>query len=479
MYTEHGYMSFKGIDCCFYEGAECFTLITKDEQSYSRIMDAVNGPKEPIAYSTRTDKCCTLVYQEAHNDFEAIYLVPKYVVRVLENKFSSIVLTGETIDAFFSPIRYFYRKRVAKQEYVADLLYSQQMVDQWDITFNSQIIHVEFSYGNILQNGVASDLRLHPRIRMTFQQTSDPTVLYKVYQIIRRFLQIVFYISDCGKVNVEVYGGENGQSFLGYLHDYQVNEKLKYRDDSRLINYSSYRDYVAQLLQFAADNPNLIFDHYPEYGIRIDKSDYSPALAFDVFSAFERECSENPTLYEKTNDAEFQPIKDTIIRMLDEIEPICQMESEKWFVQEARGRIQQLGTQIGQANKVKKAYEVLSETVDSSIENILWRWHFTNPSHLDESEIKRISKLLSRIRGKKAHGNAMEELSEEEVQAIRLLELINYTQMLLRAGISNADAAMISGAVFYSNQLLLEREMKLLHALKAPNSCAAGETENK
>ena len=73
----------------------------------------------------------------------------------------------------------------------------------------------------------------------------------------------------------------------------------------------------------------------------------------------------------------------------------------------------------------------------------------------------------------------MEEFSEEEVQAIRLLELINYIQMLLRAGISTADAAMISGAVFCSNQLLLEREMKLLHDLKNTNSCAAGETENK
>lgn len=362
---------------------------------------------------------------------------------------------------------------------MADLLYEQQIVDQWDITYHSGIIHVEFSYGNILQNGVASDLRLHPHIRMTFPQTSDPTVLYEVYQIIRRFLQIVFYISDCGKVNVEVYGGENGQSFRGYLHDYQVNEKLKYRDDSRLINYCSYKDYVAQLLQFSADNSNLIFDHYPEYGIRIDKSDYSPALAFDVFSAFERECSEKPILYEKTNDVEFQPIRDTIIRALDEIEPICQMEGEKWFVQEAKGRIQQLGTQIGQASKVKKAYEILSETVDPSVENILWRWHFDNPSHLNESEIKMISKLLSKIRGKKAHGNNVEELTEKDVQAIRLLELINYIQILLRAGISKADAAMISGAGFGSNELLLEREMSLLHELKSADSCAVEETDNK
>ena len=73
----------------------------------------------------------------------------------------------------------------------------------------------------------------------------------------------------------------------------------------------------------------------------------------------------------------------------------------------------------------------------------------------------------------------MEELSEEEVQAIRLLELINYTQMLLRAGISNADAAIISGAVFCSNQLLLEREMNILHDLKDTNSCAAGENDNR
>lgn len=479
MYTEHGYMSFKGIDCCFNEGAECFTLIPKDEQPYSKIMDAVYGPKEPVVYSTRTNKCCTLVYQEAQSDFDAIYLVPKYVVRVNENKFSSIELTGETIDAFFSPIKYFYRKRVAKQDYVADLLYAQEVVDQWDITYRKKVIHVQFSYGNILQEGVASDLRLHPRIRMIFPQTSDPTILYEVYQIIRRFLQFVFYIPDCGKVDVEVYGGETGKSFLGYLHDYQVNEKLKYRVDSRLINYCSYREYVTRLLQFAADNPNLPFSHYPENGIRIDKNNYNPVLAVDIFSAFARECMQKPTLYEKTNDTELQPLRNNIIRLLEEVEPICQMESEKWFVQEAKGRIQQLGTQIGQANKVKKAYEVLSEAVDPSIKDILWRWHFTNPSHLDESEIKRISKLLSTIRGKKAHGNDVEELSEEEVQAIRLLELINYTQMLLRAGISNTDAAMISGAVFCSNQLLLDREMNLLHDLKDTNSCAAGETDNK
>lgn len=476
MYTEHGYMSFKGIDCCFSEGTDCFTLILKDEQSYSRIMDAVNGPKEPVSYSTRINKCCTLVYQEAHNDFDAIYLVPKYVVRVIENMFSSIELTGETIDAFFSPIKYFYRMRVAKQDYVADLLYAQQTVDQWDITYRKKTIHVQFSYGNILQEGVASDLQLHPRIRMTFPQTSDPTFLYELYQIVRRFLQIVFYIPDCGKVKVDVFGGENEQSFLGHLHDYLGNEKLKYKVDSRLINYCSYKDYIAKLFQFVADNPDLSFSHYPEYGIRIDKENYSPALAFEIFSAFERECMEKPALYEKTSDTELQSLRETVIKLLEEVEPTCQIESEKWFIQEAKGRIQQLGTQIGQANKVKKAYEVLSEVVDPSVGNILWRWHLPDSSHLSEAEIKKISKLLSKIRGKKAHGNEIEELSDEEVQAIRLLELINYAQMLLRAEISNADAAMISGAVFCSNQLLLEREMNLLHDHKDVNSCSTKET---
>ena len=75
------------------------------------------------------------------------------------------------------------------------------------------------------------------------------------------------------------------------------------------------------------------------------------------------------SLYEKVDDAELQPLKDKINRLLKEVETICQTESEKWFVQEAKGRIQQLGTQIGQANKVKQAYEIVSEVVDPSIKN--------------------------------------------------------------------------------------------------------------
>lgn len=63
---------------------------------------------------------------------------------------------------FFSPPRYFYDRSKEGEITSVDLIYHSEVADKWTIIFENKPITTTLSYGDILNNGIRSDLKLQP-----------------------------------------------------------------------------------------------------------------------------------------------------------------------------------------------------------------------------------------------------------------------------------------------------------------------------
>ena len=168
-----------------------------------------------------------------------------------------------------------------------------------------------------------------------------------------------------------------------------------------------------------------------------------------IFGAFERECKLNAVLYETADDSRIKSLKKALISEVDKIKKVTDEEYD--FANQAKNRISQLGTQIGQKKKIENAYFVLSNALNTSIENLLWRLKRKNPKS-DTSKIIRIAaSKLTTLRGKIAHGESSTILNDDDVECIRFLDVLSYAQTLKRARIPDEDIELIVGAVYNCN----------------------------
>lgn len=88
------------------------------------------------------------------------------------------------------------------------------------------------------------------------------------------------------------------------------------------------------------------------------------------------------------------------------------------FLNNAKDRILQLGTQFGQPKKIINAYEVLHNALDGSIENIFYSPEFRLKGPLREKNLKEIANFLTEKRGAIAHGRFSSMFSDTDALII-------------------------------------------------------------
>lgn len=454
------YITFHDADCILIEEKESFSLLLKNTDDIEKIRPHFEQQKFFLEYEGVIGfNSIAFIERMSFEMNYSIKLFPQYLInRCHVKSFTSFELTGEAVDDFFSPSGFFYGRKRAGINNNLDLLYNNQIADSWTITFEGKAVNITLSFGDVLLWGVASDLMLHSKLTIEFEQTSDVSYIYRLYCVIVRFFQIIRYDTKQGKLRVDLYDTSNKKkSHNGYLQDFGT-EQWDFCRGNNEVEFGCYRPYIQKFFQFAADNTDYTFYHYPVAGIRYRGRHYSIVDYINIFAAFESECHSNEKLYEEVDTSRVQVVKDRIVLQMESYSRENMEPEEISFLKNARNRILQLGTQFGQKQKIVNAYHVLKEALDESIEYIFYLPEFRLKGPLQEKNLETIAGFLAKKRGAIAHGDFSGAFTDVEAQKIRFLEILTYAQMLKRVGLKDVDIERVVGTVFNCNFVLSQEQ---------------------
>ena len=284
-------------------------------------------------------------------------------------------------------------------------MYDSETADCWKIDHQGKQIEIELKYGDIFKKGIASDLKLHPKLVLKFEDTDDIQVIDEFVQLIIRFFRLIRYDANCGNIETELINIESGKkSYNGQFVFIEKKYSRSLIPSISGIEYICYKPYIQKYLQFASDNISYIFDHYPMDGYRYLGAHYSENDFFHIFSAFENECRVQKEKYERVDVSAIEEIKNEIISKIKEVKSKGVTEEESKFISVSLDRIQQQGTQLGQRKKIINVYRIVEDILSTSIENIFYRPEFKKEKKLSSTEISKIASYLVDKRGTIAHG---------------------------------------------------------------------------
>lgn len=386
-------------------------------------------------------------------------LVPSFLIEYLDGDvITEINITGEAIDYFFNPAIAFYSERKSSGAEV-NLLYDKKIVSSWDASFEDKQISMNLSYGNILQRGVLSDLKLHPCLTVKFDGTTDFEYINRLYSLVRNFLKVIHYSSRIGKLRVELYTTKDSHlSYSGRLHDYKTLDEEYYPTNVNA-DYRYLEKYIGRIFKLMAADKEYTFFHYPKKGVRYRGHHYSLDDFKNIYGAFESECQKSPEEYEEVDSAIYVNIREKMCECLSVINVKELSADEKWFLGEGLSKIKGIGKRRGQEAKIKNAYNVLYKALDGSLEYIIHLPKNKIISHLGKKEIKELAADLTSLRSKITHGNQNYFFTDEDVTKIKFLEILTYCQFLKRAELSDREIEEVIGVIFGCNYILLSQRL--------------------
>lgn len=450
-----GYITLWNADCVFCFDNNDIIVIPKNKDDIYKMNSHFNDNNFIVNFEQNFGCYTAYIDRVEFGINGAIKLIPKYLIGHYHKEFfSGFEITGESIDDFFCPARYFYDRKKKDTEASPDLVYNREVADKWNIVFENTPITITLSYGDILRWGTGSDLMLHPKLTITFDSTNDIQFVYRVFKVIIRFLRIIRYDTKCGKFQIDLSCEDNGKlSYNGRLYDYCV-EQLDFSRSINDVEYGCYKPYVQRFLQFAADNPDYNFDHYPSDGLRYRGRHYSAVDFLNIFSAFEGECHASKKLYENVDVTKIQQVKDSIIKLISEYPNDDLSKEELEFLKNTRENLIRQGTEFGQRKKLKNAYHILRDSLENSIENIFYLPAFKCKGNLSNTNLNKVVEFLVGQRGAIAHGRFLGSFSDEDAQKIHFLEILTYAQTLKRVGLDDKDIERVIGVVFLCNYVV-------------------------
>lgn len=436
---EHGYLVFRGVECIYTKTDDYMYLIPRDKDRQSELFQYAFNKNFMIEFTTSIYKRCYAYVENCTMGLDnSLKLQIKYFVRLIDNEgFNSMEMTGDDIDIFFSPSSYFFRRRDNIKTNPIDLIYDNHIANSFEFIYINERIQVDLCYGNILRNGIASDLKLHPSLFIRFPKTNSIEMIYGIYSIIVKFLQLVRHQTDCNLLPTNLYGEiKNKFSRLGVFYERFYQTNYSGTGDAE---YAYFEPYINQLLQFIADNGDLNLNYFPNRDY--NSFDYAMKRYLTIFAAFEYECRQAPEKYERTSDNEVMGIREELKEVIRNFKQQGITESERKFLDMAYQSISRLGTQFGQKRKIINAYMENEEPLRNSMKYIFLR----------DYNIQDIASNLVNLRGKIVHSNLYKNLNNEEIMNIRFLDILTYVMMLKRSGIDNDGIELIIGVIFHCN----------------------------
>ena len=463
---QYSYFTFHNIPCVLIEKEDRIILIPCNEEDHKLLYNYLQDSDYEIDYSGSIYEYKHAFIHKQIIGSESVDLYPDYIIHSISPKICCMEMTGPAIDDFFSPSTYFYYKYRKGDKNFGDIVYNNEVADKWIIEYKDSKITITLYYGSVLRRGIASDLMLHPRLKIEFEETEDYDFIFCIYNAIKRLLKFILYKSECGKYDIELFGMIDDKfSSIGRLFDCELTNATYDKQIGRIC-YSDYKEYVQVILQFIFDDPSICLKHLPKYGVRDWERDDIELLYTQLFTAFENECQKQKKKYNSADDSRIKSIKSRLINIIDELSTNNESDyedDEKQFIENSRQRILQLGTQFGQKAKIVNAYSILSSSIEELLPDILYRHkEYRSVTKLSEKQINDIAKKLTEMRGTIVHGGEHSALSLEDCQLINLFEVIIYAQMLDRAGISPADIKLIISSSLFHHHDLFNKAMETL-----------------
>ena len=447
--------SFWGVDCIFVESQEGMKLYPIDDEKIKYIFRHNVDVDFSITYKSDIYKNTVMnVHRISHGFHRGFELQANYVVKRIDEKPISLMeITSEAIDSLFSTVHYYYQQREKGIRSNHDLLYDIEEVNTWKIKYKDKEIAITLFYGEVLNAGIGSDIKIHPKLKIVFPETTDSSEIYDIYLIIKSFLQITRYGYNIGKTKVDLYNGQGERRQLyGHLTDYSQsqNQECSYSE----VKYTLVKENIQNLLQFSANNNNMQIGFIPNTFREILNDSYDGLLFATLYASFESECHEKKEIYAQADDSALKNEKKELIDFIEDKSKRSD-QNLKNFCSDIKGRIIQYGTQIGQEKKIINAYSILSKALDDILQYVFFLPSFRINKYPSKEDIKIIAKKINEFRGNVIHGGGKNTFSVEEAPFVQFLEILVYSMTLKRAGLEDGDIQrMIRVAVLHDFSIM-------------------------
>lgn len=378
-------------------------------------------------------------------DIPLIKLLIEYKIFCLEDDIiNSFEISGDQLDWFFNPLEYYFRIKTNNGKMPEDLLYNSEIIKRYSFIFENQEITIEISYGEILKKGVFSDLQIHAKLKVNFKDSNDFDFIYRVYLIIVRFVNIVSYQINFNHKRVEFLGKSKSsdQSHKGYLNVKNYNLTTPDNHVSNLLR--TWDPYIEPLLNLLVKDNNISIQHLPHdrnslYKTRITRFS-------SIFAAFEVEFKKLYKDVTFSDSIEISKIKNTFVKKLKDNLSKTQNANEKWFLNEVKNRVDQIGTSFGQRAKIKYAYEQNIEIFKDS-----FSFSEQKGFKFDQTMDK-----VNKLRGLIFHENYVPNDIDDYEKPILFIEILTMILFLRRLNMNSYEIEKVIGNIFMDNEHFMD-----------------------
>lgn len=433
---ENGYVKLGEHECIYVQDDMNYIVIPKD---YNANLVKFHFDKNYIIEISDGNKktgeaFVEKAYSGNNND---LLLQLKYIVKYFDNvPIDEMVLVGDEIDQFFSTLDYYYARNLNGTYVSSDLLYNQDFVQRYKVKYREEIIQVELVYGNVLIDGIRTDTQIHPHLIIRFHGTRDFEKLYSLAQGFIRFLQFVNGKKKYNMKAFELFGKKNEkQQRIGYLFSSLYNREYR----PHLICEASFIWYGSKIEKLLSLIMNE--DKFPLDFLNQECHDwfgYETKRFSALCSAFEYEYELRKELYEQGKPS-FDEIKCQLLSSIESVE--TRDEKEKAFKESIIEDIKRKGYQTGLRKKIVNVYNMNSRVFENSMTQLAVR----------NKDVDKITLLITRLRGKVLHSEMGYIFSDEELEAVRFLEVLHFVMVLKRASFTDEKTELIIGKRYNVN----------------------------
>lgn len=420
-----------------------------------------------LTYSSGIDKhCIASVNRQIGSSLNSVCLNLNYICKSLNDEvIDGFVMVGNEIDEFFSPLEYFFRLKRRDEYQSSDLLYGQDVIAQYHFTCDGKPIQIELVYGNVLRDGIRTDLTIHPQLIVTFEGTKNTDFIFHVYSTIVRLLQVVHRKTEYNLKNLQLFHNtESGISFIGFMFGSLYNRD--YRAGSRIdASFIYYGDKIGNILSIIAAEDAFPIRHLSPTGI--NSYEYTTERLGAISAAFEYEYSKNRT-YPQNSGLSCPDARQSILGYIEKMQG--RESGFDQFKELAKNNISNLGMQPGLKTKILNAFNANTAALESSLSFLLAR----------QKNVEKAATCFTNLRGKVLHKETGYVFNDSETESIRFVEVLQYVMLLKRAEYSDQEKELLLGPLYYCNDVYMKRMISDMRSPRGgrrsprPTTCPAG-----
>lgn len=364
---------------------------------------------------------------------DVIYHFDYYVTSNID----TIAFYSDALTNFVEIPSYYFRRHQDGKNLLSttdDLLYHDDQINEFSFNYEDKKIMGHVYIGNVLRDGIASDLKLKSRLELTFDPLDNNDYIIRLCEGVNKVLQFLCYEKEISFNRIELIGTHgNNRSILGTL--YTPNKKSSYRYHIKSSSYLLLEEQLGVFFQGNLSDHNLYTKHLPK-----NNEIYTPDVIrfLNIFSAFENEFSKLPKNVRKKDDSKNDSIRKSIINKLNGMIDMDLSEEDVKFIQLSIAKIRELGKSYGERQKLSTSLDLFYDSLKSSFKH----WG------LKKDDIINLTNTLCDLRNKIVHNNFDGEIEEHSTRIyITILERLTYAMLLSRYGIVNIDE--IISVTFY------------------------------